>query len=87
MASSSQPFLNIEDSNLNADIPIFARYDNNMSVEMLPKEYEMLQTLENVAPGNATLGNVDKDDVEDAPSVNAYISKLHLTNLEKKRVA
>jgi hypothetical protein len=54
-----------------------------MSVEMLPKEDEMLQILENATPGNATLGNVTEDDVEDVPSVDAYISKLHLTNLEK----
>jgi hypothetical protein len=83
MASSSQPFLNIEDFSLNVDVLVFARYDSNMSVEMLPKEDEMLQILENATPGNATLGNVTEDDVEDVPSVDAYISKLHLTNLEK----
>jgi hypothetical protein len=43
MASSSQPFLNIEDFSLNADILVFARYDSSMSVETLPKEDEMLQ--------------------------------------------
>jgi hypothetical protein len=83
MASSSQPFLNIEDFSLNVDVLVFAMYDSSMSVEMLPKEDEMLQILENVTHGNATLGNVTEDDVEDAPSVDAYISKLHLTNLEK----
>ncbi len=50
---------------------------------MLSKKDEMLQILENATPGNVTLGNVAEDDVEDAPSVNAYISKLCLTNLEK----
>jgi hypothetical protein len=75
--------LKIEGFNLNADIPIFARYDSSMSVEMLSKKDEMLQILENATPGNVTLGNVAEDDVEDAPSVNAYISKLCLTNLEK----
>ncbi len=68
MASSSQPFLNIKDSSLNADILIFATYNSNMNVEML-------QTPDNVASGNV---------VEDAPNVNAYISKLHLTNLGKQ---
>jgi hypothetical protein len=38
MASSSQPFLSIEDFNLNVDTLIFARYDNNMNVEILPNE-------------------------------------------------
>jgi hypothetical protein len=38
MASSSQPFLTIEDFSLNVDTPVFARYDNNMSVEILPNE-------------------------------------------------
>jgi hypothetical protein len=33
------------------------------------------------------LGNVVEDDVEDVPSVDAYISKLHLTNLEKQHVS
>ncbi len=53
-----------------------------MSVEMLPKKDGVLYILENVI-----LGNVAKDDVEDVPSVDAYISKLHLTNLEKQHVA
>jgi len=81
MASSSQPFLNIEDFSLNANVLVFARYDSNMSVEMLPKDDEMLQILENATPRNAT--HVTEDDVEDVPNVDAYISKLHLTNLEK----
>jgi hypothetical protein len=79
MASLNQPFLNIKDFNLNADAPIFTRYDSNMSVKMLPKEDKTLQTF-----GNAALGNVAEDDVKDALGVDAYISKLHLTNLEKQ---
>jgi hypothetical protein len=78
MAYPNQPFLNIEYSSLSVDILVFARYDSNMNVEMLPKEVEMLHTHGNVAPGN-----VVEDDVEDALGVNAYILKLHLTNLEK----
>ncbi len=78
----SQPFLNIEDSSLNANIPIFEGYDSSMSVEMLPKIDDMLQILENATPRN-----VAEDDVEDAPSVDAYISKLHLKNLEKQHAA
>jgi hypothetical protein len=78
MAFSSQPFLTIEDSNFNLNTPIFARYDSNMSVEMLPEKDETLYTPENVAPKN-----VAEDDVEDVLSVDAYILKLHLTNLEK----
>ncbi len=78
MASSSQPFLSIEDFNLNVDTLIFARYDNNMNVEILPNEDGALYIPQNVVPRN-----VAKDDVEDAPNVDAYISKLHLTNLEK----
>ncbi len=66
MVFSSQPFLNIEDSSLNANTPIFARYNSNMNVEMLPKKDGMLQILENVAPRN-----VAEDDVEDAPCVDA----------------
>jgi hypothetical protein len=54
-----------------------------MNVEMLLKEDETLQTPENVTHGNVTLGNVVEDDVEDALGVDAYVSKLHLTNLEK----
>jgi hypothetical protein len=38
MASSNQPYLNTKDSNLNVDTLVFAGYDSNMSVEMLPKE-------------------------------------------------
>jgi hypothetical protein len=38
----------------------------------------MLQILDNVI-----LRNVVEDGVENAPSVDAYISKLHLTNSEK----
>ncbi len=53
-----------------------------MNVEMLPKEDETLYTLENVAPKNVT-----EDDVEDVLSVETYISKLHLTNLEKHHAA
>jgi len=83
MASSSQPFLSTKDPTFNVNIPIFARYDTNMSVEMLPKEDEALQTLENATLGNVIHGNVVEDDVEDAHGVDAYISKLHLTNLEK----
>jgi hypothetical protein len=49
-----------------------------MSVEMLPEENIMLYIPENVIFGNATM-----DAVEDAPNVDAYISKLHLANLEK----
>jgi hypothetical protein len=78
MASSSQPFLNTKDSNLNVDIPVFVGYDSNMSVKILPEENEALKT-----PKNVILRNVVEDDVEDAPNVDAYISKLHLTNLEK----
>jgi hypothetical protein len=79
MASLSQPFLNIEDSSFNVDILVFTRYDSNMNVKMLPKEDIMLQTL-----GNAALGNVVEDDVKDVLGVDAYISKLHLTNFEKQ---
>ncbi len=61
--------MNIEDSSLNANTPIFVRYDSSMSVEMLPKEDGILQILENVAPGN-----VAKDDVEATIGVDAYIS-------------
>ncbi len=57
-----------------------------MSVEMLPKKDKALQTLENATPRNVILGNVVEDDVENAPGVDAYISKLHLTNLEKQHV-
>jgi len=78
MASSSQPFLNIEDSNLNVNTLIFAKDNSNLSVEMLPEEEGTLYT-----PENAAIGNVFEDDVEDVFSVDAYISKLHLTNLEK----
>jgi hypothetical protein len=46
---------------------------------MLPIEDRALQTFE-----NATIGNVAEDDVEDALGVDAYISKLHSTNLEKQ---
>ncbi len=49
---------------------------------MLLKENGALYILDNFVHGNVT-----KDDVEDAPSVDAYISKLHLTNLEKHHVA
>jgi hypothetical protein len=42
MVFSNQPFLNIEDSSLNVDTPIFVGYDSSMSVEMFPKEDEML---------------------------------------------
>jgi len=42
MASSSQPFLNTKDSNLNVDTPVFVWYDSNMSVEMLPEEDKVL---------------------------------------------
>jgi hypothetical protein len=80
MASSNQPFLTIEDSNLNVDTLVFARYDSNMSVEMLQKQDRTLYI-----PKNATPRNVVEDDVEDVPSVDAYISKLHLANLEKHR--
>jgi hypothetical protein len=38
-------------------------------------------------PKNDPLGNVVEDDVEDAFSVHAYVSKLHLTNLEKQHEA
>jgi hypothetical protein len=68
MASSSQLFLNTEDSNLNVDTPVLKGYDSNMNVEMLPEEDEALQTPKNVA--------------EDALGVDAYVSKLHLTNLK-----
>jgi hypothetical protein len=78
MASSCQPFLNTEDSNLNVDTPVLKGYDSNMIVEMLTKEDGALQTPKNVAPGN-----VAEDDVEDALGVDAYVSKLHLTNLKK----
>jgi hypothetical protein len=83
MVFSSKPFFNIEDSSFNVDILVFARYDSNMSVEMLPEKEGVLQILENVVLGNAVPGNVAEDDVEDALGVDAYISKLHLTNLEK----
>jgi hypothetical protein len=49
-----------------------------MNVEMMPKKNKALKT-----PKNVVSRNVVEDDVEDAPSVDAYISKLHLTNLEK----
>jgi hypothetical protein len=67
MASSScQPFSNTKDSNPNVNTSIFTRYDNNMSVEMLPEEDEMLQI-----PNNVILRNVVEDDVENAPNVDA----------------
>ncbi len=47
------------------------------------KKMKCYKFLKNATPGNAIVGNVTEDDVEDAPSVDAYISKLHLTNLEK----
>jgi hypothetical protein len=78
MASSSQPFLNTKDSSLNVGTPVFTGYDNNMSVQMLPKGNKALKTPKNVVPRN-----VVEDDVEDALNVDAYISKLHLTNLDK----
>ncbi len=78
MASSSQPFLNTKDSSLNANTLVYTRYDNRMSVEMLPEENIILYIPENVIFGNATM-----DVVEDGPNVDAYISKLHLANLEK----
>jgi len=53
-----------------------------MNVEMLLKEEGTLKTPNNVAPRNAALGNG-----EDDPSVDAYISKLHLTNLEKQHAS
>jgi hypothetical protein len=55
-----------------------------MNVKRLPKENRALQTLKNVTFGNVAFGNVVEDDVEDVLSVDAYISKLHLTNLEKQ---
>jgi hypothetical protein len=70
--------LNTKDSSLNVDTPIFARYDSNMSVEMLPEENRVLKI-----PKSGVPRNVVEDDVENAHSVDAYISKLHLTNLEK----
>jgi ABC-type uncharacterized transport system permease subunit len=78
MASSSQPFLNTKDFNLNVNTPVFIGYDSNMNVEVFLEENGTLKTFKNVAPRN-----VVEDDVEDAPGVDAYISKLHLTNLEK----
>jgi hypothetical protein len=69
MASLNQPFLNIENFNLNVDAPIFALHNSNMNVKMLPKEDKMLQTLR-----NATLGNVVENDVKDALGVDAHIS-------------
>jgi hypothetical protein len=42
----------------------------------------MLQILDNVI-----LRNVVEDDVENAPCVDVYISKLHLTNLEIQHAA
>jgi len=53
-----------------------------MNVEMLPKEEGVLET-----PKKVAFGNVDEDEVEDDPNVDAYISKLHSTNLEKQHVA
>jgi len=50
-----------------------------MNVEMLLKEEGTLKTPKNVAFRNVALGNV-----EDDPNVDAHISKLHLTNLEKQ---
>jgi hypothetical protein len=49
-----------------------------MNVEVFLEENGTLKT-----PKNVVLRNVVEDDVEDAPSDDAYISKLHLTNLEK----
>jgi len=84
MASSSQPFLSTKDFNLNVDTPIFVGFNSSMNVEMLLKEDGMLKTPDNVAHGNVTLGNVAEDDVDND---DAYVSKLHLTNLEKQHVA
>jgi hypothetical protein len=78
MASSSQPFLNNKDFNVNVNTPVFTRYDSNMNVEVFLEKNRALKTPKNVAPRN-----VVEDHVEDAPNVDAYISKLHLTNLEK----
>jgi hypothetical protein len=68
MAFSNQPLLTIEDSNLTVNNPIFARYENNMSVEMLIEEDETLYT-----PKNATPMDVAEDDVEDILGVHANI--------------
>ncbi len=45
---------------------------------MLPEENRVLKI-----PKSGVPRNVVEDDVENAHSVDAYISKLHLTNLEK----
>jgi hypothetical protein len=58
-----------------------------MNVEMLLGEDGALQTPENVIHGNVTLENVVEDDVEDVLSVDANVSKLHLTNLKKQHAA
>jgi len=87
MASSSQLFFSTKDSSLNVDTPILVGFNSSMNVEMLLKEDGMLQTLDNVAHGNVTLGNVVEDDVNNDLSVDAYVSKLHLKNLEKQHVA
>jgi hypothetical protein len=51
MASSSRPFLNTQDSSLNANSLVFTRYDKSMNVEMLPEENIMLYIPENVILG------------------------------------
>jgi len=82
MALSNQPFLNTKDSNFNLDTPILAKFNNSMNVEMLLEEDGTLLIPNNVAHGNVTLGNVVDDDLV----VDAYVSKLHLINLEKQHV-
>jgi hypothetical protein len=83
MVSLSQPFLNIEETSPNADALVFVVYNSNTNVKMLPKEDRTLQSFKNVTFENVVLGNVVEDNVEDVFGVDAYISKLHLTNLEK----
>jgi hypothetical protein len=52
-----------------------------------PKEEGALESPKKVALRNVAFGNVDEDEVDDDPNVDAYISKLHSTNLEKQHVA
>ncbi len=48
MAFSIQDILNIKNLNPNVDILVSARYDNNMSVEMMLQKDGQLQTPKNI---------------------------------------
>lgn len=48
MASSSQVILNIKNISPNVDILVFARYNNNIYVEMMFQKNGQLQTPKNI---------------------------------------